>query len=173
MRDAVGELQCLQRITPNGTKLFLAGGRTAGLHWCIPSNAWSSNSPVVVVESMATAATIAEALALPVVVAFTASNLLEVSKRIRRSYPGRPLVIAGDNDAGARINVGVLKAQDAADAVAGRVWVPSFQPGSGGTDWNDFGAIYGKDAILASFYGSIQPSKYVMESCSLKNDLPS
>jgi putative DNA primase/helicase len=68
-----------------------------------------------------------------VIVAFNAGNLKRVATAIRECFPGRRIVIAGDNDASVEGNPGATKAKEAAKAIGAELMLPP-EPG----DWNDF-----------------------------------
>lgn len=97
-----------------------------------------------------------ELTGLPTVAAFDSGNLLEVAKAYRDADPTRPIILAGDNDHHLPRrdvplpNVGTEKATAAAEAVAGIVLLPAFLPTEAGTDWNDYAAQHGRDALRAT-----------------------
>lgn len=125
MRNAAGALQTLQRITPtkpaDGTpdKRFLPGGRKSGL-WHELGTV-DGAAVLLVAEGFATAATLHEATARPVVVAFDAGNRVHVVRKLRAARPGLPLLLCGDNDSDTETrtgkNPGREKATGAARAV--------------------------------------------------------
>jgi putative DNA primase/helicase len=106
LRDEAGKIWSLQTIAPNGDKLFERGGRKSGLFHLLgePGN------QIVIAEGFATAASIHEALGLPVVVAFDCGNLPAVAKAIRGWLPFAHIVIAADDDHATEGNPGVTKA---------------------------------------------------------------
>lgn len=75
------------------------------------------------------------------------SNLPLVAKALHGRFPGKPVIIAGDNDqhleATQGVNPGKAKAHEAARLTGGRVLLPIFAPGEqaadpkGYTDFND------------------------------------
>ena len=149
----------LERKGPDGTKLFTAG-RKQGTSFTMGE--MEPGAPVVLVEGFATAATIRETTGLTTVAAFDAGNLLKVAQQLRAQDPTRPIIVAADNDHHLPrrdvplANVGLEKATAAAAAVNGTVMLPDFggaetQPLARGvsvpTDWNDFKAIYGAQAV--------------------------
>ena len=119
--------------------------------------------PVIIAEGFATAATMREATGLPVAAAFDAGNLADVARALRVGDPARLIVLAGDNDHGLPRrdpplpNVGDVKARAAAAEVGGVVLLPSFPPGSSGTDWNDFSAQHGTTAVRALAAAALAP----------------
>jgi len=139
-----GKLTSIQTIKPDGTKLFQKDGAIAGGYHSIGK----PNRRIFIVEGYATAATVHEATgeAEAVAVAFNAGNLKPVAKAIRSKLPDVEIVIAGDND---KSGTGQKKAQAAADAVGGKVALPVFADDESGTDWNDYAAIHGLDAVAA------------------------
>lgn len=122
-QDATGKIWSYQRIYPDGSKYFMAGGKVQGCYFPIfPARNVSKDELVVVCEGFATGSTIHEATKLPVIVAFNAGNLDAVCK----SLPFTNLLIAADNDAS---RVG----EDAAVATG----YPYVMPLQEGWDFND------------------------------------
>ncbi|HTC09625.1 MAG TPA: toprim domain-containing protein [Acetobacteraceae bacterium] len=120
--------------------------------------ALTADTPLIITEGFATAATLVEATGLPTVAAFDAGNLLAVAETYRMRNVGRPIIIlAGDNDHHLPLitradgttlpNVGREKAEAAALAVNGLALIPPFAAGARGTDWNDYAALHGLDAV--------------------------
>ena len=99
---------------------------------------------VLIAEGYATAATLHEATALPVAVAFDAGNLLSVSRTIKNRWRNVRILICADDDYLTPKNPGVTAAQHAALAVCGGVAIPKFPIDRGSkklTDWNDLAAL--------------------------------
>ena len=105
-------------------------------------------------EGFATGASLHEATALPVVIAFDANNLAPVAKALASRYRGARLLICADDDYLTTPNTGIVKAEEAALSMGdlARVVVPDFAapaPGAspivrgpdkahkGPTDFND------------------------------------
>jgi antirestriction protein ArdC/phage/plasmid primase-like uncharacterized protein len=169
---ASGRLVSLQSIGADGRKSFEKGGRVAGASFCIDPAQFAvrlakdglrfgpisappgANKTLVIAEGYATAATVARAIGLPTYVAFNASNLVHVAKELRRQHPEATICIAGDNDHRApsegRANVGRVKAEAAAKAVAGHVLLPEFSPKAKGSDWNDLEKAAGREAVRSA-----------------------
>ena len=161
LRNEAGELQNLQRIAPHKPadgvpeKRFLPGGRKSGLWHLIGT---IEGAPVLLLaEGYATAASIHEATALPVAVAFDAGNLVHVAKALRALHPALPLLVCGDDDreteARTGKNPGREKAMTAAraahtEAAPAGVVFPEGLPDDG-TDFNDVAAHAGLDAVRA------------------------
>jgi phage/plasmid primase-like uncharacterized protein len=156
MYDTDGVIWSLQTISPAGNKLYAKGGRKQGLHLRLGD--LTSDAPLVIAEGFATAATVHEATGLPTIAAFDAGNLLAVAEAFRTRHPGRQImIVAGDNDHhlprlmradGTSLpNVGKEKAEAAALAINGLALIPPFADEATGTDWNDYAAIHGLDAV--------------------------
>ena len=126
------EIVNVQRIFADGAKRFLRGGRTRGAYYVLRDCSLDIGA-VFVAEGFATGATVHEAMGLPVVVAFSASNLLAVAATARRLFPGDAIVVAADNDAnGTNRNVGLEAAERAAREIGGLLVAPDMAG-----DWND------------------------------------
>ncbi len=139
----------LQTIAPDGTKLFLKGGRKSG---CYLSIGTRPDTCLILCEGYATGASLHEALQLPVAVCFDAGNLVQVAPIIRRQFPRCNLILAADNDSQTPCNPGVTYATKAAAASAGSVIYPTFDSRCpDGSDWNDYANAYGLDAICNNF----------------------
>ena len=146
LRDPKGTVWSVQTIAPDGTKLFLKGGRKSGLFHLLGE----PGDDLVIAEGFATAASIREATGLPVVIAFDAGNLKPVAKSIRAWLPLARIVIAADDDHATDGNPGLTKAQAAAELIGGNVAVPVFLDGEErGTDFNDLAALRGHEPVAA------------------------
>lgn len=158
LRDAKGLLWNLQRITPNGEKRFLPGGRKTG---CFHMLGRVEDAPPVllVAEGFATAASVFEACQLPTACGLDAGNLLPTARALRQRYPDALIVVAGDDDATTAAktgrNPGREKAQAAAQEVGGLAVFPTGLP-EGGTDYNDLHASQGLEAVRACIAGALQ-----------------
>lgn len=147
IQDIDGHFLGGQSVDNNGRKSFPRGGRLNGGHYVI--GAIEAEKKVLIAEGYATAATLHEATALPVIVAFHSGNLLTVAQAYREKFPDKLLIIAGDNDhtQPAEKNVGRQKAEEAAKRTGGHVMLPEFETGSPGSDWNDVANLKGLDAV--------------------------
>ena len=108
-------------------KDFAPPGLVKAGHW------YQMGSPhaggvLLLCEGFATGASLHEATALPVVVAFDANNLLPVAKAIASRYRGSKVLICADDDYLTVPNTGLVKATDAALALGdqARVVLPNF-----------------------------------------------
>jgi putative DNA primase/helicase len=151
--DLEGRTWTLQRIDADGDKRFWAGGRKHGCFHVVGASDGSqalkmlhSEGPLVVAEGYATAASASEMLGRPVVAAFDAGNLVEVTRQLHTKWPERAILILADDDHRQQqargINPGLDKAQRAAlrangtAVVVGPVFAPG-EPEQGLTDFND------------------------------------
>lgn len=125
-----GELSSLQYIDDAGGKLYHPGGLTRGCFWVIGTT--DTPGTAYVAEGFATAATIHQVTQRPVIVAYSASNLVPVVASWRERAPQQEIVIVADNDAS---GVGERYAEQAAARSGARVIVPPV-PG----DANDYAA---------------------------------
>ncbi len=165
MIDAAGELWNVQRIAPakpdrGPDKMFFKGGRKSGLWHMLGDPA---GAPVIcIAEGYATAASVHEAGAWPVAVAFDAGNLLHVARELRRLYPAALLVLCGDDDrateARTGTNTGHVKADAAARAVHGLAAFPAVPDGDGepvNADFNDMHQAQGLEAVRQAVQAAI------------------
>lgn len=147
VRDSAGKLHGLQFIEPEGGKKFLTGTAKAGHYHAIGPKVVEV---VAIAEGYATAATVHEALGWPVAVAFDKGNLRAVAEALRSRFQNAQIVLAADNDASTEGNPGKVAAIAAAAAVGGVVALPELESGQG-SDWNDFAAVHGVEAVAARF----------------------
>ena len=178
--DIEGNVRSLQRIAPDGKKLFTKGGRMEGSHaLLVPEGQTAAHAQTLVIaEGYATAATISRSINLPVAVAFSAGNLLSVAESYRQKYPDIELLIAGDNDhqkplqigvdGQPKKNVGKEKSMLAAAAVGGYALLPPFKAGEEGTDWNDFEMIRGREMTRQTLLDGLEASRVQRVSQSIQ-----
>lgn len=115
-----GDLVSLQYIATDGTKLYHPGGQAGGSFWWI-GDLETDAGPIYLAEGFATAATVHEVIGRPVVVAYSALNLVPVAGSLRERFAARDLVIVADHDAS---GVGQRYAEQAAAKHGARVVVP-------------------------------------------------
>src|SRR5262249_15876702 len=147
--DVEGKLWTIQDIKEDGTKRFAKESRKPGcFHVVGAANSIEGlqklgNSPVIVVaEGYATAATVAKYGNVPAVAAFDSGNLLAVATALHKRWPGKGIMIAGDDDHKLENNPGRVKALEAAAAVNGVAIFPELsaeQREQGMMDFNDLG----------------------------------
>lgn len=140
-----GRLVSVQRIMPDGSKLFLKGGSTKGVCCFIKGK----NDRVYVCEGYATAESIHIATGRTTFCAFNAGNLLPVCEQIK-TKTSAPIVVCGDNDQwstkadGTPYNAGWEKANECADKLGCMVYFPQFENlDSKPTDFNDLHCLEG------------------------------
>jgi phage/plasmid primase-like uncharacterized protein len=121
--DQNGTLSSLQYIAHDGGKLYHPGGQTGGKFWQLGS--LDEPGPLYIAEGFATAATIHETTNRPVIVAYSASNLVPVTGKLRDLYgPAQEIVIVADNDAS---GVGQRYAEQASAKYGARTVMPLVQ----------------------------------------------
>ena len=156
--DVNGKLWTLQFIDPEGNKRFLSGGKKKGCFFTFGSI--ENTEKVFICEGFATGATIYECSETPVIVAFDAGNLKPVAQSIREKYQNLKLIFCADNDTYNEVNVGVEKAQEAAQIVDGEVIVPQFKDKSTHpTDFNDLMILEGGEAVKEILSKELHRSK--------------
>lgn len=167
------QVQTLQTISPGGKKTYEPGTKKTGAAFLIGEkylkeiafDQWrdrKNSEPllagldleprreILVAEGYATGATLFKATGLPVAVAFDAGNLKLVAEALKKQFPSAEIVVCADNDHANKVNVGLEKAQAAAEAVGGRVVIPEFtdeEKARGLTDFNDLAQSRGTFAV--------------------------
>ena len=118
--DQDGTLASLQYIAHDGGKLYHPGGQTGGKFWMVGS--LDEPGTLFVAEGFATAATIHETTNRPVVVAYSASNLVPVTGSLRDMHgPNQDIVIVADHDSS---GVGQRYAEQASAKYGARMVMP-------------------------------------------------
>lgn len=118
--DSDGTLATLQYIDHEGGKLYHPGGQTGGKFWMVGS--LDEPGTLFVAEGFATAATIHETTNRPVVVAYSASNLVPVTGTLREMYGAtQDIVIVADHD---NSGVGQRYAEQASAKYGARMVMP-------------------------------------------------
>jgi putative DNA primase/helicase len=158
VKDVPGKLWSLQWIAPDGTKRFLTGGKKKGCFHHL--GAFENGRPILICEGYATGASIHMATKQTTVVAFDAGNLDPVVESIKQTYPQSPLIIAGDNDVWKIPNVGLEKAQEAAQAHGCSVVFPQFKDiATKPTDFNDIHVLEGLESVKNQIDKATQPQQ--------------
>lgn len=130
MRDPrTGALWNVQRIGPDGFKLFAPGARVRGLLW----GRGDPGGRLVVCEGVATAAAVNRATGLCAFAAFTKAELGTAAAAIRARWPGAELAIGADVDLDGG---GEAAARDAARVVGATVAIPPRPAGWEGAAWD-------------------------------------
>jgi phage/plasmid primase-like uncharacterized protein/KaiC/GvpD/RAD55 family RecA-like ATPase len=137
--DFEGSLSSLQYIDAEGGKLYHPGGATGGMSWQLGTT--DEPGTIYLAEGFATAATIHQVTNRPVVIAYSASNLVPVLAALRvRLGALQDIVIVADND---KSGVGQRYAEQACAKHGARLVMP---PELG--DANDYVQAGGDLALL-------------------------
>lgn len=142
MYDAEEQLSSVQRIRPNGAKLFLKNCTVSGCYFMIGKPV---ENFLVLCEGWATGMSIHDATGLTVVVAFSSGNLGRVARLMSEKYPNCVIVLAPDND---KEQHAVRMAEEAARKHDCQVVVPQFPEGTEGTDFDDLRQAAGRDEVM-------------------------
>jgi putative DNA primase/helicase len=146
LRHGPGALVGLQRIKPDGTKLFLKGTPSGGAYTVLGRP--DKQGTVVIAEGWATACSIRMATEHCVVVAFNSGNLAPVARKIRAALPDARMIIAADDDFQTKGNPGITDARKTAREVNALVAIPVWGLNRGtGTDFNDLHLADGLAAV--------------------------
>jgi len=145
MVDPGFRLWNVQRIYPDGRKLFLSGGRTDGLFWshgAFVQDGRPSAGPLVIGEGFATMAAVHHATGHGVVAAMSARNLETVARSMRKLFPSRSLIVAADDDRHLPENIGLAAARGAAESIGALLATPlplglETRSADSGTDFAD------------------------------------
>lgn len=156
VRNAIGELQSMQVILPDGMKKFLKGGAMEGCFtWLRRGD--ETGPRIYICEGLATGTTIHAATGCrPVAVAFSCGNLLPVARSLRRQFPGGRFTICADNDSKTEGNPGVKHATATAIDIHARLAVPH---GMAGTDFNDLMIERGIDWVKEQINKATIPTR--------------
>jgi len=158
LRNTEGEIRNVQVIAADGTKLYLQGAQKIGTFHVLGD--WTPGRPIGVAEGYATAATGHRAMDMPVAMALDTSNLTAVALALRQANPDGPMFMLADNDHHLPMrnpplpNQGLDKAEKAAEAAGATVLLAPALPERAivrkGTDWNDYEARRGTQAVKAA-----------------------
>lgn len=159
LQNVAGEVRSMAYVQEDGTKRYAKNSEKEGNFHIVGGMESLKKAPAIVIaEGYATAATITEAVGMPVVAAFDAGNLMHVAKALQNAMPDKPIIIAADNDTKLEAekgkNPGKSYAQEAAKAVNGIAVFPRFGAGDSNakslTDFNDLARKHGdlgKEAV--------------------------
>ena len=158
MSDMDGSLRNIEQISEEGFKWGLKDGLRSGLSFMLGQCTQGIESYLC--EGFSTGCSIHEATGKHVVVAFNAGNLVAVARALRGKYPDLYIAVCGDDDRNNRVNVGAMKASEAATAVGGRFVLPDF----GGvddkaTDFNDLHKLKGLDEVRKQLEVDVENEK--------------
>jgi putative DNA primase/helicase len=155
MEGKINSLQFIYQEDGKFLKRFLTGGEKRGCFHLIGEI--QQDSLICVVEGYATGASWHEATLCPTLIAFDSGNLSAVVQALRSRYPSNQILIVGDDDAGAKVNVGRQKATHVAEANHCLCIFPQFKVqhhdsmGKAFTDFNDLHVSHGLEEIRIQF----------------------
>ena len=129
-----GQIVTMQKIQPNGFKLFMEGGTKKGAYFTMAG----APGPVLICEGYATGASLHEATGYTVIVAFDAYNLSAVAEEIKDTYPESVIIFCADND-----KAGLEQAEKAARIIKAFI----VHPDASGDDFNDVHSRDGLEAV--------------------------
>lgn len=167
------ELQSLQHIQADGFKRFHAGGKTKGTYFTIGGKPLDEGI-LCLCEGYATGASIFEATGYPVVITFTANNLLLVAKGMRKKFPKVRIVVCADDDHKTEGNIGIKKATETALAINGLLALPLFgdERLDHQTDFNDMALVSGLDAVKQAIDRAMPPRQSASTSEDWATPIP-
>ena len=146
--NEAGEIRSIQRIGPDGSKRFAAGGEIKGNFHSIGE----PSDTLIICEGYATAASIHQSTGHAVTVSFNCGNLQRVAETMRAKYPDMAIIIAADNDTQTEGNPGRTKAEQAARATGAAFAMP---PDHG--DFNDLANAAGFAATAEIIKSATKP----------------
>lgn len=145
LHDLRGYLWTLQFLNPDGSKRFLKGSEPMGLFHKLREP--KSGQDIGIAESYVTAASCLELSGIPMVNAFSSSNVPIVASVIRENYPKSRIIIFGDNDRHLEENTGRKYAEKAVSSISNCISAfPDFgdiPPSKEASDWNDLVRLKG------------------------------
>jgi phage/plasmid primase-like uncharacterized protein len=157
MRDHAGDVHNVQLIDRIGRKLFMWGGRAAGLFFLIDDGDLTT---LVIAEGLATGISIHEATGYPVAVVFSAGNIAAVARWFVEH--GSRVVIAADDDWSKATNVGRETAIKVSRQLRCAVALPAF-PADRYANEKDFNDLSrrpgGDDTIREIFRKALEPPR--------------
>lgn len=110
MYDAAGKLWNIQRISADGSKRFLRGGRTEGL-FCLIGYDCQDAGTFCIGEGYATMAAVHRASGFPCIVSFSAKNMAAVARLWNAARPDLNFIVCADDDSHLESNVGLKDAE--------------------------------------------------------------
>ncbi|MBZ9649399.1 toprim domain-containing protein [Sphingobium sp. 3R8] len=123
MYDGAGSLWNLQRISGDGTKRFLRGGKTDGLFFLMGELSRQGET-VGIGEGVATMAAVCRATGYPCIAAFSAKNIAAVARLWNNARPDLNYIICGDDDSHLPTNIDKEAAEAAALEIGAKVAFP-------------------------------------------------
>jgi putative DNA primase/helicase len=127
MVDSQGKLWNIQRISADGSKRFLRGGRTDGLFCLIGYDSRDART-FCIGEGYATMAAVHRAGGLPCIVAFSAKNMAAVARLWNDARPDLNFIVCADDDAdNPNGNIGLKAAKAVAEEIGAKLALPKPQ----------------------------------------------
>ncbi|KIA77552.1 hypothetical protein DB43_GE00330 [Parachlamydia acanthamoebae] len=173
VKNIEGDILSLQFIyQENGKflKRFLPGGEKQG-HFHLIGQI-HEESLICIAEGYATGASWHEATSHPTVIAFDSGNLFSVTQAIRSRYPSHRILIVGDDDVNAKMNVGRQKATEAAETHNCLCIFPEFKNQRCGklfTDFNDLHVSHGLAEIRIQLESLVSKQETISKHLSFKD----
>jgi phage/plasmid primase-like uncharacterized protein len=167
MYDEDDQLQSVEQIYADGTKLFLKGGRVSGSHFWVETPEKAPNEGTIcITEGWVTGESVFDATNFATIIAFAAGNLVAVAQWVRERYPDHRIIICADDDWQTKGNPGLMQAAEAAIAVNGLIAIPKFgaDRGEKDSDFNDLMIAQGLDAVQAAIEAAEDPMERAAEA---------
>ncbi len=150
MKDVAGKQWSHISLKSSGFKKVAKNSRIHGTFALVGAKAISDiKEDIYIAEGYSTGTTVSQAINQPVIVTGTSNNLLPVAKSIKKRFPHKNIYIVADDDKHLKINVGMVKAKEAAKAVKGGVISPFFNGKNDSKDKTDFRDMMKEQGIEA------------------------
>jgi len=169
LQDIEGKHWSNQKINVN-FKGFEKHAKKEGNFFIIGKQNLAKEKELIIVEGYATGATIHEATGRTVIVAVDFGNLLAVTQALDTKYPNSTILLAADNDKQlelkGKINVGYLKAFEAARNTGRNLTHPSFsneEITTNHSDFNDLAKKKGLKEVKRIIENSLEKSKILQQ----------
>lgn len=151
--DCFGDIQSIQYISPGKDKNKLYETGTSYKNGYLPLGE-RIVSPLRLCEGYATGCSIYEAIGAPVFVCFSAFNLIEIAKWIRKKFKDLEIHICADDDRKNENkigkNIGLISAIKTAKEINAKIVYPDFtniSNAENATDFNDLMCLQGIEAV--------------------------
>ncbi|CAA6824622.1 MAG: DNA primase (EC [uncultured Sulfurovum sp.] len=169
LQDSEGKHWSNQKINVN-FKGFEKHAKKEGNFFIIGEQNLDKTQEMIIVEGYSTGATIHEATGKTVIVAVDSGNLLAVTQALDTKYPNSTILLAADNDKRlelkGKINVGYLKAFEAARNTGRNLTYPSFsneEIKANHSDFNDLAKTKGLKEVKRIIENSLEKSKVLQQ----------
>ena len=169
LQDIEGKHWSNQKINVN-FKGFEKYSKKEGSFFIIGEQNLSKLKELIIVEGYATGATIYEATGKTVIVAVDSGNLIPVTQALDKKYPNSTILLAADNDKQLelkdKINVGYVKALEAAKSTRRNLIYPSFSDEeikANKSDFNDLAQTKGLKEVKRIIENSLEKAKILQQ----------